>query len=155
MDAPETLTGGGKSVLALAVIEALEAAGFGQYGDTLWWDASPVLATGTVTAQEGVWVTATPGNVSDAFVYQTTIQVSARFLDTVRQGRVLIDLMNWVNRDLAGRCELTVTLGQTQPLVFPLTGVDPCQYPQLTAIDGEGRPVKQTSFTVHHKLPAN
>lgn len=141
-------------MLALAVIEAMEEAGFGRYGETLWWDASPVLATGTVTAQEGIWVTATPSSVSDAFVYQTAVQVSARFLDTIRQGRVLLDLMAWVNSDLAGRCELTVTLGQSTPLIFPLTGVDPCQYPTLTAIDGEGRPVKQTSFTIHHKLPA-
>lgn len=141
-------------MLALAVIEAMEQAEFGRYGETLWWDASPVLATGTVTAQEGVWVTATPGSVSDAFVYQTTIQVSARFLDTIRQGRVLLDLMAWVNTELSRRCELTVTLGQTTPLTFPLTGVDPCQYPTLTAIDGEGRPVKQTQFTVHHQLPA-
>lgn len=141
-------------MLALAVIEALEQAGFGHYGETLWWDASPVLATGTVTAQEGIWVTATPGSVSDAFVYQTTIQVAARFLDTIRQGKVLLDLMAWVNSELSRRCELTVTLGQTQPIVFPLTGVDPGQYPTLTAIDSEGRPVKQTTFTVHHKLPA-
>lgn len=140
-------------MLALAVIEAMEQAGFGQYGETLWWDASPVLATGTVTAQEGIWVTATPGSVSDAFVYQTQIQVSARFLDTIRQGRVLLDLMNWVNSELSRRCELTVTLGQTQPIVFPLTGIDSCQYPTLTAIDGEGRPVKQIQFTIHHKLP--
>lgn len=141
-------------MLALAVIEAMDQAGFGRYGETLWWDASPVLATGTVTSQEGVWVTATPGNVTDAFVYQTTIQVSARFLDTIRQGKTLLDLMNWVNTDLSRRCELTVTLGQTQPVVFPVTGVDPCQYPQLTAIDGEGRPVKQTQFTIYHQLPA-
>lgn len=141
-------------MLALAVIEAMQDAGFGRYGETLWWDASPVLATGTVTSQEGVWVTATPGSVSDAFVYQTQIQVSARFFDVVRQGRVLLDLMAWVNSDLARRCELAVTLGQTQPLTFPVTGVDPCQYPQLTAIDSEGRPVKQTQFTVHHQLPA-
>lgn len=141
-------------MLALAVIEAMEQAGFGAYGETLWWDASPVLATGTVTSQEGVWVTATPGSVSDAFVYQTTIQISARFFDTVRQGKVLLDLMAWVNSDLSRACSLTVTLGQTQPIVFPLTGVDPCQYPTLTAIDGEGRPVKQTQFTIHHKLPA-
>lgn len=141
-------------MLALAVIEVMEQAGFGRYGETLWWDASPVLQTGTVTAQEGIWVTATPGNVSDAFVYETLVQVSARFLDTIRQGKVLLDLMNWVNGDLSRRCELTVTLGQSTPIVFPLTGVNPCQYPQLTAIDGEGRPVKQTQFTVHHKLPA-
>lgn len=132
----------------------MEQAGFGRYGDTLWWDASPVLQTGTVTAQEGVWVTATPGNVNDAFVYQTTIQVSARFLDTIRQGKVLLDLMNWVNGELSRRCSLTVTLGQSTPIVFPVTGVDACQYPQLTAIDSEGRPVKQTQFTIHHKLPA-
>ena len=41
-------------MIDLAIALALERAGFGVYGDTIFWNVSPLLQTGTVSENYGI-----------------------------------------------------------------------------------------------------
>ena len=43
-------------MIDLAVCMALQNEGYGTYGQNLFFGTSPVMDTGTVISQEGIWV---------------------------------------------------------------------------------------------------
>ena len=64
-------------MLDLAFALALENAGLGKYGDTIWFGTSPVLSDGSVSADTGVWVNMTAGAANHA-VKTATITISTQ-----------------------------------------------------------------------------
>lgn len=137
-------------MIDLAVLLAMQDAGFGQYGETLWWNQSPVMQDGTVSYNEGAWVNSATVSVNGDR-YTDTITITTRFGDVIKQALYLLHLMTWVNNGLINACSLSckpladLTFEQVQ--VRKATAID------FDAIDGEGRWVKSIRFDVSYKLP--
>lgn len=139
-------------MIALAFAEELERQGFGTYGENIWWDTSPVLNTGSVSELEGVWVYATPVETGlRGCWYRSTITVSTRFTDMVRQGHMLMLISDFVNRIFSKYCQLRLTIGVD--CVFPILSVGECSSGTLEAVDSEGRLVKTLSFDIQYRYP--
>lgn len=136
-------------MIDLAVCMTLQNEGYGNYGQNLFFGTSPVLDTGTVTNQQGIWVNANTIDINgDLFTDQITI--SSRHEDVLTQGRLMLRLLNLINNTLPHRCRLTC-----QPItdityesirIHPATAID------LDAIDHEGRWVKSIRFQIDYKL---
>ena len=138
-------------MIDLAIALALERAGFGTYGDTIFWNVSPVLQTGSVSDSYGIWVNATTVS-SVADTYTDEITISTRYADELQQGITLMHLIDWVNGTRINECKLSL-----DPLIpdcefqivqqFKSTAID------LEAVDSEGRWVKTVRFQIQYKYP--
>lgn len=136
-------------MIDLAVCMALQNEGYGTYGQNLFFGTSPILDTGTVTSQEGIWVNANTVDISGD-LYTDQITISSRHNDVLTQGRLMLRLLNLINNTLPHYCRLTC-----QPITdityesirtHPATAID------LDAIDHEGHWVKSIRFQIDYKL---
>lgn len=139
-------------MIGLAVAEELQRQGFGVYGETIWWNTSPVLNTGSVVDLEGMWVntTAVASSIQGP-TYTDEVTISTRYTDPLRQGVMLMYLTDFINRQLIKYCELDLTIGIE--CSFPILNVGACTNGTLQAVDSEGRYVKQTSFELTYQYP--
>lgn len=139
-------------MIGLAFAEELEAQGFGTYGETIWWNTSPVLNTGSVSQLEGLWVNTTPVEAgTNGSSYTDTITISTRYTDPIRQGVVLMRVTDFINTRLIKYCKLDLTIGVECD--FPIIKVGTCTSGTLEAVDSEGRYVKQVTFDLTYRYP--
>lgn len=136
-------------MIDLAVCMTLQTEGCGIYGQNLFFGTSPILDTGTVTSQEGIWINANTVDINgDLFTDQITI--SSRHNDVLTQGRLMLRLINLINNTLPHCCQLTcqpiADITYTSVRTHPATAID------LDAIDNEGRWVKSIRFQIDYKL---
>ena len=138
-------------MIDLAIALALERAGFGKYGDTIFWNVSPVLQTGSVSDNYGIWVNATTVS-SVADTYTDEITISTRYADELTQGVALMHIVDWVNGTLINECALNL-----DPLItncqFNIVQQSKSTAIDLEAVDAEGRWVKTIRFQIQYKYP--
>lgn len=138
-------------MIDLAIALALERAGFGKYGDTIFWNVSPVLQTGTVSENYGIWVNSTTVS-SVADTYTDEITISTRYADELSQGINLMHIIDWVNGTLIDQCALGL-----EPLIhdceFRIVQLSKSTAIDLEAVDSEGRWVKTVRFQIQYKFP--
>lgn len=136
-------------MIDLAICMTLQAENYGTYGQNLFFGTSPVLDTGTVTSQEGIWVNANTIDINGD-LYTDQITVSSRYDDVLTQGRLMLRLLHYINNDLPHYCTLTcqpiTDINYTSIRTHPATAID------LDAIDHEGRWVKSIRFQIDYKL---
>lgn len=137
-------------MISLAIMLALQDANFGTYGETLWWNRSPVMATGDVSARQGIWVNALPSSAS-ADTYTDQVSVTTRFTDPIKQTLTMARLLRWVE-DANSICKLSC-----EPIIhnFTLDIVDISRISGASydAVDSEGRWVESLVFNCTYKLP--
>ena len=137
-------------MIDLAVALALQDAGFGVYGETIFANRSPILDTGAVSSKDGIWVTATTRSYN-AGHYTDQLTISTRYYDAIQQGETLLRIMSWINSTLVDAC--TLSCEPESPIVFDHLDIHPASAIDLDAIDDEGRYVKSIHFTVTYPLP--
>lgn len=137
-------------MIDLAVALALQDAGFGTYGETIFANRSPILDTGAVSSKDGIWVTATTISYN-AGHYTDQLTVSTRYYDAIQQGETLLRIMSWVNSTLVDAC--TLSCEPESPIVFDHLDIHPASAIDLDAIDEEGRYVKSIRLNVTYPLP--
>ena len=137
-------------MIDLAVALALQDAGFGTYGETIFANRSPILDTGAVSSKDGIWVTATTISYN-AGHYTDQLTISTRYYDAIQQGETLLRIMSWINSTLVDAC--TLSCEPESPIVFDHLDIHPASAIDLDAIDDEGRYVKSIHFTVTYPLP--
>ena len=139
-------------MIDLAIALALQNTGLGVLGETLFWNQSPVLSTGTVTSSEGAWVNAITVE-SNGDTYTDQVTVSTRFADTLAQGVWLMHAADYINNTLVSECGLSLT-----PLIddceFPIVKTGKSTSMSLDAVDNEGRFVKSIQFQIKYKYPS-
>ena len=138
-------------MIDLAVALTLEEHGFGTYGETIWWNQSPVLDSGAVSSQQGIFVNATTVGVAGD-LYADQITISTRFNDVLKQGLYLLNLMDWQRNVMCDLCELDINLPECQ-IKFENCDIRPCAAINFDAVDSEGHWVKSLTFNVSYKLP--
>lgn len=137
-------------MLDMAITLAMENAGLGKYGETLWFGTSPVLSDGSVSASSGVWVNLSAGGTSRG-CKTATITVSTRADDVVYQGLLDAHIHDWVDNVLPSLCVLSC-----RPILdfeYEIVTVTSSQAETLEAVDAEGRWVKSIAFDVAYKQP--
>lgn len=136
-------------MIDLAICMALQAKNYGTYGKDLFFGTSPVLDTGTVTSQEGIWVNANTIDINGD-LYTDQITISSRYNDVLAQGRLMLRLLHYINNDLPHYCTLTcqpiTTINYASIRTHPATAID------LDAIDHEGHWVKSIRFQIDYKI---
>lgn len=136
-------------MIDLAMAMALQNEDFGTYGKNLFFGTSPVLDTGSVTNAEGIWVNANTVDINGD-LYTDQITISSRYMDVIKQGRLMLRLLRFINNRLHDYCRLTCNpitdIDFISIRVHPATAID------MDAIDGEGRWVKSIRFNVDYKL---
>lgn len=137
-------------MLSLGIIMALQDAGFGTYGDELWWNTSPVLDSGAVTDSNGIWVNSLPVSVSGD-TYTDNVTISTRYSDVLEQAKVLNKLLHWVSDDLRKACKLSCN--PILDMELPIVSVKPLNGASYDAVDSEGHWVISIGFNVAYKLP--
>lgn len=137
-------------MIDLAIALALQDAGFGTYGETIFANRSPILDTGAVSSKDGIWVTATTISYN-AGHYTDQLTVSTRYYDAIQQGETLLRIMSWINSTLVDACSLSCE--PESPIVFDHLDIHPASAIDLDAIDDEGRYVKSIHLTVTYPLP--
>lgn len=137
-------------MIDLAIALALQDAGFGVYGETIFANRSPILDTGAVSSKDGIWVTATTISYN-AGHYTDQITISTRYYDAIQQGETLLRIMSWVNSTLVDACSLSCE--PESPIVFDHLDIHPASAIDLDAIDEEGRYVKSIRLNVTYPLP--
>ena len=137
-------------MIDLAVALALQDAGFGTYGETIFANRSPILDTGAVSSKDGIWVTATTISYN-AGHYTDQITISTRYYDAIQQGETLLRIMSWINSTLVDAC--TLSCEPESPIVFDHLDIHPASAIDLDAIDDEGRYVKSIHLAVTYPLP--
>ena len=137
-------------MIDLAIALALQDAGFGVYGETIFANRSPILDTGAVSSKDGIWVTATTISYN-AGHYTDQITISTRYYDSIQQGETLLRIMSWINSTLVDACSLSCE--PESPIVFGHLDIRPASSIDLDAIDDEGRYVKSIHFNVTYPLP--
>ena len=137
-------------MIDLAVALALQDAGFGTYGETIFANRSPILDTGAVSSKDGIWVTATTISYN-AGHYTDQITISTRYYDAIQQGETLLRIMSWINSTLVDACSLSCE--PESPIVFDHLDIHPASAIDLDAIDDEGRYVKSIHLTVTYPIP--
>ena len=137
-------------MIDLAVALALQDAGFGTYGETIFANRSPILDTGAVSSKDGIWVTATTISYN-AGHYTDQLTISTRYYDAIQQGETLLRIMSWVNSTLVDAC--TLSCEPESPIVFDHLDIHPASAIDLDAIDEEGRYVKSIRLNVTYPLP--
>lgn len=137
-------------MIDLAIALALQDAGYGTYGETIFANRSPILDTGAVSSKDGIWVTSTTISYN-AGHYTDQITISTRYYDAIQQGETLLRIMSWMNSTLVDACSLSCE--PESPIVFDHLDIHPASSIDLDAIDGEGRYVKSIHFTVTYPLP--
>lgn len=137
-------------MIDLAIALALQDAGFGVYGETIFANRSPILDTGAVSSTDGIWVTATTISYN-AGHYTDQVTISTRYYDAIQQGETLLRIMSWINSTLVDACSLSCE--PESPIVFDHLDIHPASAIDLDAIDEEGRYVKSIHFNVTYPLP--
>lgn len=137
-------------MIDLAIALALQDAGFGVYGETIFANRSPILDTGAVSSKDGIWVTSTTISYN-AGHYTDQITISTRYYDAIQQGETLLRIMSWINSTLVDACSLSCE--PESPIVFDHLDIHPASAIDLDAIDDEGRYVKSIHLTVTYPLP--
>lgn len=137
-------------MIDLAVALALQDAGYGTYGETIFANRSPILDTGAVSSKDGIWVTATTISYNTGN-YTDQITISTRYYDAIQQGETLLRIMSWINSTLVDACSLSCE--PESPIVFDHLDIRPASSIDLDAIDDEGRYVKSIHFNVTYPLP--
>lgn len=137
-------------MIDLAIALALQDAGYGTYGETIFANRSPILDTGAVSSKDGIWVTATTISYN-AGHYTDQLTVSTRYYDAIQQGETLLRIMSWINSTLVDACSLSCE--PESPIVFDHLDIHPASAIDLDAIDDEGRYVKSIHLTVTYPLP--
>ena len=137
-------------MIDLAVALALQDAGFGTYGETIFANRSPILDTGAVSSKDGIWVTATTISYN-AGHYTDQLTISTRYYDAIQQGETLLRIMSWINSTLVDAC--TLSCEPESPIVFDHLDIHPASAIDLDAIDDEGRYVKSIHLAVTYPLP--
>ena len=136
-------------MIDLAVCIALQNEGYGTYGQNLFFGTSPILDTGTVTSQEGIWINANTVDINGD-LYTDQITISSRHNDVLTQGRLMLRLLALINNTLPNYCHLTcqpiTDITYTNIRTHPATASD------LDAIANEGRWVKSIRFQIDYKL---
>lgn len=140
-------------MIDLAIALALQDAGFGTYGEDLFWSASPIMANGQVTAAQGIWVNSTPVEVAGDW-YHDQLTITTRFNDAIKQGITLVNLLAYCRDTLTKMCELS-----TDPIVkdfaFEQVDITPPSGIAYEGTDTQGRWVKSIALDVKYKLPDN
>ncbi len=136
-------------MIDLAVCMALQEAGYGVYGDTLFFGVSPVLDSGSVSSTFGLYVNSQTVDIQGD-LYTDSITISSRYDDVLEQGLTMYKLLWWVNNDFRSSCSLSCE--PISPLRFGHVRVYPCKGVDFDAIDGQGRWVKSLRFDVSYKL---
>lgn len=139
-------------MLDLAFALALENAGLGKYGDTIWFGTSPVLSDGSVSADTGVWVNVTAGGSNKA-CKTAVVTISTRADDVVYQGLLDAHIHDWCDNVLPSLCVLSCN--PILDLEYRLVSVSSSQSETLDAVDSEGRWVKTITVNVSYKSPVN
>lgn len=137
-------------MLSLGIVMALQDAEFGAYGETLWWNTSPVMDSGAVTDSNGIWVNSLPVSVSGD-TYTDNVTISTRYADVLEQAKVINKLLYWVANDLRNVCKLSCN--PILDMELPIVSVKPLNGASYDAVDSEGHWVISISFSVAYKLP--
>lgn len=136
-------------MIDLAICMTLQNENYGIYGQNLFFGASPILDTGTVTNQQGIWVNANTININGD-LYTDQITISSRYDDVLTQGRLMLRLLDFINNRLPHYNQLTcqpITNITYQSIrTHPATAID------LDAIDHEGHWVKSIRFQTDYKI---
>lgn len=137
-------------MISLAIMLALQDAGFGTYGETLFWNESPVMAQGNVSGIEGMWVNSLPSSVA-ADTYHDTITVSIRYRDPLQQTVMVARLLRWLEDNADQTCNLSCT-----PLIdcsLEIVKITRLTGATFEAVDAEGRWIQSITFDAIYKLP--
>lgn len=137
-------------MLGLAIALSLQEQGFGTYGEDIFWNKSPVLASGSVVGDSGLWVNSLPESISGD-LYTDNVTVSTRFTDPLKQGLYMLQLLNLFRTQWFDNCELT-----TKPIsdvTFTNVEILKGTSVSLEAVDNEGKWVQAIRFQVRYKLP--
>lgn len=137
-------------MLGLAIALSLQEQGFGTYGEDIFWNQSPVLASGSVSSHNGLWVNSLPDSISGD-LYTDNVTVSTRFTDPLKQGLCMLQLLNLFRTAWFDNCELT-----TKPIsdvTFTNVEILKGTSVSLEAVDNEGKWVQAIRFQVRYKLP--
>lgn len=139
-------------MICLAVMLAMQDAGFGTEGQDLFWNQSPVMNTGTVSPSQGIWVNSLPvSKTADRFTDQVTI--SFRFRDPLEQARTMTRFLNWLDGDAQHLCNLSCAprIPEISYKRVDITNVLGAQY---DTADNEGRWVTSVAFNIAYALDA-
>lgn len=136
-------------MLDLAFALALENAGLGRYGETIWFGTSPVLSDGSVSSDTGIWVNMTAGGANRASK-TATITISTRADDVVYQGLLDAHIHDWCDNVLPNECSLSCA--PILDLSYNLIAVSASQSETLEAVDSEGRWVKTITLEVSYQV---
>lgn len=139
-------------MIGLAVCMELEKHGFGTYGEDIFWNVSPIMDTGQITAQQGIWVNSIPTGVSSGNMFTDTVTISTRFRDPLKQGRYLLQLLAWITGGWRNTCVLSTAPIQ-EGVEFKNCSIRAPQGVTLDAVDNEGRWVESLQFDVSYQLP--
>lgn len=135
----------------LAIALLLARSGYGEYGKDIFWNVSPVMGSGEVSKEAGIWVNGLPQDVRGD-LYTDTLTVSTRYFDPIIQAETLMDIMKYGREDFPKICDLTL-----EPIVpgfmFTHCDIKPPDAISTDAVDGEGRFVKSIHFNASYKLP--
>lgn len=138
-------------MIDLAIALALEKHGFGKYGENIYWNVSPVMGSGQVSGESGIWVNSIPREVIGDW-YTDTVTISTRYRDKIKQSLVLLKLMEFLRGPWSQTCSLS-----TEPIVdgveFSNVQISAPTSVSIEAVDGEGRWVKAIQFSIKYKLP--
>lgn len=135
-------------MLGLAVAQELERAGFGTYGETIYYGISPILADGTPTGSNCLWVNSNTVGVSGD-LYTDTVTISTRFEDPFDQDKTLLKLCEWVR----GNQTCVLSCKPIADISFQHCEIQPPATVNFSAVDDNGRFIKELVFPVRYKLP--
>lgn len=144
-------------MFGLGFAQRLELEGFGTYGESVFWNTSPLLGSGLVTSDYGLWVA--ENGVSDRSsqfygqLFTSEIVVSARYADPLQQALAVTRLVTFINTRFQDTCTLLVDLGDYGQITLTVRGdMGLAALPTLVAVDGEGLLVQETRFTVSYTI---
>lgn len=138
-------------MIDLGIALLLQEHGYGEYGQNIFWNVSPVFGSGMVSSDYGLWVNATPERVAGD-LYTDSISISSRFEDPLAQAKIMASVMRWGRETLPRLCDISL-----EPIV-PGFKLHHCSIKAPTAIsmdaiDEEGRWVKSLQLQGSYKLP--
>lgn len=136
-------------MLDLAIALAMENAGLGRYGESIWFGTSPVLSDGAVSAETGVWVNMTAG-AANRGCKTAIVTISTRSDDVVYQGLLDAHIHEWCDTVLQGMCVLSCK--PILDLEYKLVNVSASQSETLEAVDSEGRWVKTITVNIAYQM---
>lgn len=141
-------------MLGLVFALHMEEQGFGVFGESLFWNTSPLLLGGGISSDFGWWVReegVSTGEKKFIGTYSSELVVSCRFSDQLEQGVEATRFVHYLNTTFKKQCRLAYRY-EAYNLAVKLFDLGVAAVPSVVAVDTEGRLVQETRFAVTYGL---